>query len=261
MVPLNNKLFNDAEYLKCYVESHREIIALLRTLSVKRQQIRILLDNETVIGMSQILEVDTESDELILDSMGTHGQNQSMLAANHLFFDATLNQIPIIFSADSVIEGDYEERPALAIGIPERLIRLQRRELYRVVTSGKNALYCVLPLPPKPGRSNNCMLPLADISGGGVSLIDEHRLLDDSIGKIYTNCRIDLHEMGVVSMVLEVRNSRDVVLSTGKTVRRIGCQFRQIPAVMVDRVERLIIKIEREHNDAMRWSSGQDRLR
>ena len=255
MAHLTNKLFSEAEFLRCNIESHREIVSLLRTLGNKHQQIRILLDNETVIGMSQILEVDPDSDELYLDCLARPEQNQSILTAQHIFFDTALNQVPIIFTANSVFDAAWDERPAFCIDIPERMVRLQRRELFRVTTSGKHALYCIIPMPPKFGRGN-CMLPLADISAGGVSLLDDKRLLEPVIGRIYPDCRIDLHEMGMLTVALEVRNAHDVVLSTGKSVRRLGCQFYRLPQAMMDRIERFIIKVERDQNDPKHWHGG-----
>jgi c-di-GMP-binding flagellar brake protein YcgR len=246
-MPSNNHSLDKDNWHNYLIESRREIIALLRSIGVKNQLIRILINGEADVAVTSILEVDPENDEIIIDYSINREQNERIVAARHVSFETTLDRIRIIFTSDNIGKCTYDERPALFFTIPESLIRLQRRELYRMETPVSNPLRCIIALH-KEFLEGKCVLPLADISGGGIALLDEKMLLDNTIGTIYTDCQLDLPDLGSVTTSLQIRSSHDITLLNGKTNRRLGCQFREIPKLMLDRVQRYITKLERERN-------------
>ncbi len=113
-----------------------------------------------------------------------------------------------------------------------------------------NPVRCVIPFPEDLGGGNHAF-PLADISGGGIAILDEKLLMDNTIGRIYENCRIDLPALGTVECSLQIRSSHDMKLLNGKSNRRLGCQFKLIQRQMLDRVQRYITKLERDRNSRM----------
>jgi c-di-GMP-binding flagellar brake protein YcgR len=92
------------------------------------------------------------------------------------------------------------------------------------------------------------VFPLADISCGGVAILDNKQQLSTTIGDNYPNCRIELPEIGPVTTTLQIRNSQDVELLNHKTNRRIGCLFVDISRGSMAGVQRYITKLERERN-------------
>jgi len=105
----------------------------------------------------------------------------------------------------------------------------------------------VIPLPAEMGGGTNTF-PLADISCGGIAILDNKMLLGDTIGRNYADCRIDLPEIGNVTTSLQIRNALDLTLLNNKSNRRLGCQFVDIPRGMLSMVQRYITKLERERN-------------
>jgi flagellar brake protein len=79
-------------------------------------------------------------------------------------------------------------------------------------------------------------------------VIDEKKLLDNTIGRIYKDCRLDLPGGTVVTASLQIRNSHDLTLASGKSIRKIGCMFVNLPSPMLAAVQRYITKLERERN-------------
>lgn len=229
------------------INSRREIVAFLRSISNKNQLISMFVHGETNVVVTSILDVDATNDTVIIDCSIQPDQNRRIVAAQRISFETTLDQIRILFSSDSVRECMHDNRPALSINIPDSMIRLQRREFYRINTPISNPVRCVLPLPEDLG-GYIATFPLVDISGGGVGILDDQMLLDDAIGRSYKACRIDLPDIGIIMMTLQVRNSRILTLLNNKKTRRLGCLFIDIPKPMLAHVQRYIMKLERERN-------------
>lgn len=229
------------------VESRREIIALLRTIGEKNQLIRLMINSENDVAVTSILDVDPDNNEVILDCSIDKSQNSRIVSAKRITFETSIDKIRIIFSASKISSCTYEDRPALSMPIPPSLIRLQRRELYRMTTPMTKPVRCLIPLPPDLGEGTSTF-PLADISGGGIALLDDKLILDNTIGRVYKNCSIDLPDTGIVSAVLQLRSSYDLTLLNGKTNRRLGFKFLEIARSMQANVQRYIMKLERERN-------------
>lgn len=239
---MNNQRENWHDY---EVESRREIIALLRGIHEKKQLVRMGVGPDVCV--TSILEVDPDSDSVILDCSIDRAQNQRMVKAPKVSFDTTLDKIRIIFNTETLIETQFDERPALRMDIPETLIRLQRREFYRMETPVSNPVRISVRMPAAMGAGTQSF-PLADISCGGIALLDNAHLLGDETGTMLENCLIDLPEIGVVTTNLQIRNHLDITLHNNKTNRRVGCQFVNISRGNLANVQRYITKLERERN-------------
>ncbi len=229
------------------ITSRREIVSFLRSISEKKQLISLFINDNADVVVTSILEVDAENDTVIIDCSMQEDQNRRIVAAKGVSFETTLDQIRILFSTDKVETCMHDNLPALTIHIPESMLRLQRREFYRINTPLNNPVRCVLPLPDDLGGYLTTF-PLVDISGGGAGILDDNMLLDDAIGRNYKACRIELPDVGIILMTLQVRNSRILTLFNNKKTRRLGCIFVDIPKPMLSHVQRYIMKLERERN-------------
>jgi c-di-GMP-binding flagellar brake protein YcgR len=239
---MDNNLENWHDYT---VESRREIIALLRGIREKKQLVRLAIGGDSDVCVTSVLEVDPDSDSVYLDCSIDRAQNRRMVEAKRVAFESSLDKIRIMFSTETLEETTYDDRPALRMDIPESLIRLQRREFYRMETPVGNPVKVRLP-------ADDCgavhLLPLADISCGGIAILDNQHQLGDEIGKTFENCIIEVPEIGNVTTSLQIRNHLDIALLNGKTNRRVGCQFVNISRGNLAAVQKYITKLERERN-------------
>jgi c-di-GMP-binding flagellar brake protein YcgR len=229
------------------ISSRREIVALLRNISDKHQLVRMLIQGEADVCVTSILEVDADTGSVILDRSINREQNERIVRAGRVAFETTLDKIRIMFASDDVQETSYEGSPALLIDLPATLVRLQRREFYRMATPVSNPVKVVIPMP-EPLGGGTLAFPLADISCGGIAILDNKAVLGDTIGHNYQLCRIDLPDIGMVSTTLQVRNAVDLTLLNNKTNRRLGCQFVDISRGNLAMIQRYITKLERERN-------------
>lgn len=229
------------------ISSRREIIALLRAIGEKNRLVRMLVRGESDVCMTSVLEVDPDTDTLILDRSIDRAQNERIIKADHISFETTLDKIRILFASDGVRETSHQDSPALMMDIPSTLVRLQRREFYRMPTPVSNPVRVVIPMPEELGGGTQ-VFPLADISCGGIAILDNKALLGDTIGLDFLQCRIDLPDIGPVTTALQVRNSMDITLLNNKTNRRLGFCFVDISRGNLAMVQRYITKLERERN-------------
>ncbi|MFC0166595.1 flagellar brake protein [Pseudoduganella danionis] len=228
------------------VESRKEIVSLLRGIGAKKQLIRMLIQGENDVCVTSILDVDEASSTVILDTSVDPGQHKRILSSSRLSFETSLDKVRILFAADAVSTATYGGHPAYRIAIPASLIRLQRREYYRIATPVSNPVRVLLRLPDDLGGPTS--FPLADISCGGIAILDNKMVLGEAVGREYHDCRLELPEIGMVSTDLQVRNSLDLTLLNNKTNRRLGCEFINISRGNLAAVQRYITRLERERN-------------
>ena len=240
----NQELENWHDY---EVGSRREIVALLRQIGEKNQLIRMLVKGEAEVCVTTILEVDPDSNTIVLDRSIDREQNERIVAAGQVRCETYLDKIRILFTAEGLAPALFEGGAALRADIPPTLIRLQRREFYRMETPVSNPVRAILPLPAELGLGT-AVFPLHDISCGGIAVLDHKNQLSTVIGENLPNCRIELPEIGPVTVTLQVRNSLDMTMLNNKTSRRIGLQFIGMSRGGDAAVQRYITKLERERN-------------
>ena len=229
------------------VYSRREIVAFLRAISEQKQLLRLLMEGSGEATVTSILDVDEETDSVIIDIAPDNNVNTRLTQSDNVSFETVLDRIRIVFFATAVEPCLHADLPALRIAIPASLIRLQRREFYRVPTPVAAPVHCTIQISAA-GGTQNVTLPLQNVSGGGIAIIDEKRALDDSVGKVYADCQIFLPGSTVIITTLQIRNSQELRLDNGKSLRRIGCLFVGLPKPMLAVVQRYITKLEREQN-------------
>ncbi|WP_426190435.1 flagellar brake protein [Massilia sp. DWR3-1-1] len=229
------------------VGSRREVVAILRAIADKNQLVRMLVQGENDVCVTSILHVDADAGTLVLDRSINAEQNARIVQARRISFETSLDKIRILFASESVRETIHVDGAALVLDLPATMIRLQRREFYRMSTPVSTPLRVTIPIPYELG-GGNAVLPLSDISCGGVCVFDNKFVLGNTIGKNYENCRIELPDIGMVATTLQVRNSIDMTLLNNKANRRLGCQFLDMSRASAAAVQRYITRLERERN-------------
>ncbi|HEX8602959.1 MAG TPA: flagellar regulator YcgR PilZN domain-containing protein [Pseudoduganella sp.] len=228
------------------VGSRREIIALLRGISEKKQVVRVAARDGGAVYVTSILEVDGDADTVLLDRPAEQ-EHVLRLLTGEVSFETSLDKIRIFFGSEKLTPALQAGLPALKMAVPVTLIRLQRREFYRMQTPLANPVRVTIPLPPGLG-AGQAMFPLADISVGGIAILDNQFVLGDAMGHDYTECRIELPDLGNVTTGLQIRNMHDITQLNNKPNRRIGCQFTDMGRGAAAAVQRYITKLERERN-------------
>jgi c-di-GMP-binding flagellar brake protein YcgR len=232
------------DYGKYLLYSKTEIVFILRALQKKGSLISVYFNQGNDFLLTSVLAVD---DSGITLDLGSDAQtNRKALASAKLIFVSSHERVKIQFSTTQLVEARHEGRPAFRTPLPESLLRLQRREYYRLTTPIANPLKCLVPVPREDGSQRTVEVNVMDISGGGVAVVVPPEGVPFAPDMRFENCRIDLPEAGTVTATLEVRNVFEVTLRSGTRVRRAGCRFLHLPGPMASMIQRYIIKVERQ---------------
>lgn len=226
------------------VNDPREIAFMLKKVRNNGQLITAYLDDGDDFALTALLELMPDTGEMVIERSPDASANRRLLAAKKVVLVTSHDQVKLKFTAVNLAAIEYQGRPALRAALPRSLMRIQRRDYYRICTPITKPLICTLPMPQRgPGSQTETIV--LDISIGGVALMDNQGTTGFQIGEIHENCRIGLPQVGTLSVSLIVRNSFDTPLRNGRSFRRCGCQFLHISPSTESLVQRYILQLER----------------
>lgn len=248
----NDKLQEDSPFR---VYSKLEIMSLLTSMMKNNQLLSMFLNGGSESIVTSILNID--DDDLILDAASGTEINNRVLHSKRISFEALHNNIRIIFNVNKVHQCAYQGRPAFRIKLPGSLLRLQRREYFRVATPSAKPLHCIFHVTDENGAITTIVTQLNNISTGGISVTYENKLenklLEPAQDRIYENCSLEITGIPSVAVKLKIHDYNKTKLPSGKIIHRLGCEFIDMPRATMMKIQRFITKLEREQNTAGRF--------
>ena len=230
-----------------YIHSNRqEILITLRAMEKRRIVVTVYLDEGTQFFLSSIVAVDEKSGLIFLDPSNQPTNNKVAGLAKTITLSAALDRVKIQMRLSALSSSKVEGKPAFSVALPTRILRLQRREFFRLETPHFAPLRCKMAVK----RENSIEafdLPLFDISGGGLSLIAKIEKAEKfSLGELIPDCRLEIPGESVLSVNLRVREILKIELPNGDQQLRLGCEFVSLPGTRLTLIERYITRLERE---------------
>ena len=221
-IPLKIELFSNEEENEYLVSNPREIVSILQTIAQRKSRVALYYNEGNSMVLTMILAADEHG--VWIDASSNMHDNRVIERSKRIIFVSTHNQAKVQFIASDVVLGLYENAPAFSLALPRKLLRLQRRDYYRLVTPETNALKCIIrPVPEKAHIQHE--VTVMDISIGGVALVCEASGFELQPGMVYEHCQIELPEIGTLQAAIEVRNAFEITDRNGKVKRRAGCVF------------------------------------
>ncbi|MEI7842375.1 MAG: flagellar regulator YcgR PilZN domain-containing protein [Gallionellaceae bacterium] len=221
-IPLKVEVFANGEEQDFLLHSRFEIKNILKTICERKTRAAIYYGSGKHFVLTMVIDVSEEG--IWIDPASRSTDNRNLLNSSEITFVSSHNDTKVQFTAANPWQVAYEKSDAIFIPIPESLLRLQRRDAYRLITQALHPLSCMLQADnhdyqPMP------RVKVRDISIGGLSLEYPEKDLDLKAGAIYPDCEITLPEFGTLKVSLQVQNTFDVTNRLGKTHRRVGCKF------------------------------------
>ena len=139
------------------------------------------------------------------------------------------NGIRIKWKARNHSVGKLSDGYALKMEMPQELVRLQRRELFRLKPPMANPVPCEIPVldHTNPEVIENIQYNLADVSLGGIGIIIQNELHPAiKVGATFENCKIDLPNLGQAILNLEIKNIIPLDSNKSKEKYRVGLEFK-----------------------------------
>ncbi len=235
---------SDGEDIEAYrITAPMEIGAVLRTLAQRGTFITIYVNEGRELILSRILEVDIKGKTFIFDVGGNAESNQVLLNSARSLVLAIPDGVKIQFAVGIVRNCQYQGSPALTAAFPADLIKLQRREYYRLPTPVARPYRCQLLL----SNGSREWLNVHDVSLGGVGawVPNEIKPLIER-GNIYNEVSFDFGPAGIMKLNFEVRSLRQLEQRPGQFAWMMGCQYANLPRQTEANIQRLMAQLEAE---------------
>jgi c-di-GMP-binding flagellar brake protein YcgR len=239
-----SELLQADDFDEYVLRSRTEILAVLRSLRDSQALLTLYFDQSGIPLLTSVLGASDSA--IALDFASDPTMNILALKSKGFTAAATLDKVKIHFPVGPLKQGLHQGRPAFSAPLPNLLLRLQRREYYRLTTPSVRPIRCRIPASLPEGSHTSVEANIIDIGGGGLAVMVPPAGIPFEAGMGFHNCRIDLPEVGIVVSDLQVRSTFEMAAQGGVVVRRAGCQFTKLPGPMLTLIQRYIMRVERE---------------
>ncbi|WP_298603973.1 flagellar brake protein [Zoogloea sp.] len=248
-MPLKFELLQADDYSRYLLRGRTDILFNLRGLIQKRAMLSAFIDASADSFLTAIVALSADENQLVLDAASDETINRRVEAAEQLICVTQLDRIKIQFAARGIQRIQHEGHDAFRVRVPEVMLRLQRREYFRLTAPSAHSLTCLIPMTiGGEQREISVEASVLDISGGGLSITipSEGMLVEPDME--FGNCRLMLPETGAIVTSLRVRNLFRITNRDGSITLRAGCEFTHLSSAMASTIQRYILKVERERN-------------
>lgn len=248
----NNAQPSDQESIQSRfaIHSRSEILVLLRSVMQRKLLVNLDLPGSRHIVVTSVIGVDASANRLILDVARGDALNRELLSGKGAEFITHLDGVSISFATGPVSMIDHDKLPALSVALPASVIRLQRREHFRVALPIARPVKCIVPsldeADPEPIQTH-----IIDIGCGGVALADVAGRIGTVTGRVFDRCRLLLPDLDPVTVALEIRNAAQIRRPNGSFQTRLGCRFVDLPNDAAAMLQRFVMKIERDRRNTL----------
>lgn len=248
-----------AELEQYIVYSRAEITDMLRRLSAANVPVNAYHDRTDGFGVTEVLDVLPDDEAVIIDPPADPEGARQLLTAEHVTFVAFVDNIKMQFAAHGLVAASWNGRPALRIRLPESVLRLQRREFFRVRPPMSKPAVCLIPYDPPEQAQEKAKkkaqakqhyesLRVVDLSVGGLALLACPQALNLPRGQKIEGCFLDLPGVGSINLSVVIRNLDPIVRDD---MRRLGCEFADLSPASRMALQRYVNKVEVEARKAL----------
>lgn len=220
----------------------REIVFYLNKLINDQEPVTVMFNDGEELLLTMLLDLDDAAGRLVFDWGGSERVNQCLLKASHAYFVANPVGVRNQFMTGRIEQTTYQGRPAFVTRLPEKFVRLQRREFFRLTLPIARRIPCVLRLGEEARKLD---LSVLDIGLGGVGFEARNDGLPVEIGQLVPNVAIDLGKFGALRVDLEIRYIRQPNPETKKP-GKLGCRFVSLNSRQENDLQRFITQVQGE---------------
>jgi c-di-GMP-binding flagellar brake protein YcgR len=230
----------ELEHFMLYARA--EIATILRRVGEERTLVTAYTGTDGEFAVTLVLKVDADFEEITLDMPVNPESQARLLGADDLVFVIFFENVKVQFRAPMAQATTFEGRPAFRVRLPGQMLRLQRREYFRVRAPVMGKATCLV--PQGNGTSTYESLRLLNISVGGLAVLSYPHHFELPLGETVRNCVLNLAGVGPVNVSLRVVNLYDGESETDG--RRFGCQFIDLAPQARLMVQRYVNRVEAE---------------
>ena len=239
-------LSSAGDYHEFAVASRLEISQLLHAIMRQPALITATVGGDDFF-LTTIVAIDDDDEYLVLEC-GRHSEQAGrVLKKQRLLCGTSLDKIKIQFVCEEIEAVDYDGQPAFKARLPQEVVRLQRREYYRMAIPMTSPVKCTLSSTAGDAQAT-IELKLLDVSCGGIAVVTPPEIFSPEMGSHYT-CTIHLPTIPARRTRVQARNGFMLKLANGKLTQRSGFAFVKLPESMLSAIQRYIMSVERARRE------------
>ncbi len=232
-----------SEHHEYVTKSRLEIRRILNSIIEQAAPVTVPVGGDDFF-LTSIVGIDEDEDFLFFACTENNQHTEQMLDQENMLCSTSLEKIKIQFGCRPIEFTPYEGQQTLKTEVPRELMRLQRREYYRMMTPANPPVKCTLSTR-RGATPVNLEFSLLDISCGGVAIITPPEIFAPALGTVYT-CLIHLPGTNPLRAQVQARNAFMITLPDGKLTERSGFAFINLTENQVSAVQRFIMELERQ---------------
>ncbi len=240
-VPLKIEVVTRDEENEFILHDPKEILAVVREIAARRSRVALYYNDDNSMVLTLLLAADETG--IWVDAAASPADNRHIESSQRIVFVSTHNQAKVQWVSTDTTLGLYHNMPAFFLPLPHKLLRLQRRNYYRLLNSEPDALKCYMRAKPQQGHARQLMTVM-DLSIGGVALVCVEEDVVLEVGKRYPDCEIELPGIGSIHPVIEVKTLFEVTDRRGEIKRRAGCEFYKPDSDTVMKLQRYVVQMQ-----------------
>jgi len=227
---MRNRMIYDAhspEEEQFLIHNIKEIIQILTDLLQRKTMIKVLFNRGVDECLTTIIDVNEVNNAVYLDIGLDELFNSRLHLSQHVTFLRD-DGVKIKWISEQVSIVHITDGKAIKINLPDKLVRMQRRDFFRVPTPILNPVPCQIPISNEVSSDTENMLELSlvDVSLGGIGVIANDPLHPAVVeGASFNGCKIIFPNIGMAHLTLQVRNVIPVPMKSGTIKYRIGMQY------------------------------------
>jgi c-di-GMP-binding flagellar brake protein YcgR len=238
---MDNALTDDEIEDRFFVLGPLAIIATLGQFIYKGIPVTVLFNNGNDFILTTLLEARRES--LIFDLGGDLEANSRLLQSASCTFVTSINGIRVQFSVSGgVKEVWWGDANAFSVRLPTRLVRLQRRDAYRIVMPVVKFVAVRLQFS-QDGIHRDERCPIHDLSVSGLGMTFPHRPKREP-GQRIERIVFELPEHHEIACEGAVCHLTELSDGSGSHSYRMGIELRNPPRSIEITIQRYIISLE-----------------
>lgn len=214
----------DQQYV---IHNAKAIGQILGDLLKQKTTLKVSFNHGNDVYLTTVIALDTVNHAVFLDIGRDEDFNKRLLESHQVTFEKD-DGIRIRWVSTRLVAANMSDGKAIKIAQPQSIIRLQRRDYYRISTPIINPVLCHIPMPdPKNSNEEKTLeLTLVDISLGGVG-VTSIGILDPGFtpGATFSSCKMDFPDIGMTSLKLQVMSMTPIPMKDGTIKHRIGLKY------------------------------------
>ena len=229
--------FHDGEESKFLIKSAKEIQLMLQAIAKNKTPVVMYFDDEQRFLKTLLLGVNEKG--IWLDVGPDEDDNTALLNSESIIFVTLHRGTKVQFVCHQRVLAIYASHPAFYFPLPDNMVRLQRRDYFRLSTSGDVPLKCVIPHKEFTDEHQS-EITIINISLGGIALVCKELGVRMGVGEVYPDCNIELPDIGTLVATLQVKNMFEVNAQNGTVIKHAGCEFMQLDSKMAMMLQRYV---------------------